>query len=211
MGKTEKERRVRTMVVTERLVPRVEIDELSIPEAEIIRPKAGRFWGALRLLMGFTFLWAFLDKMFALGFATGRNPTTGGIDFFGPAAWIRGGSPTDGFLGFGLHTKEPFYSFYHGMVGSTFVEWAFMLSLLGIGIALMFGIVTRIAAIGGAVLLVMMYLAGSLFPANNPLIDEHIIEAVVLVGIAYVGAGRYLGLGNKWRKTRLVKKYPILE
>jgi thiosulfate dehydrogenase [quinone] large subunit len=201
----------RTMVMTERMAPRVEIDELSIPEAEIVRPKAGRFWGALRLLMGFTFLWAFLDKMFALGFATGRNPKTGGIDFFGPDAWIRGGSPTDGFLGFGLHTKEPFFSFYHGMVGSTFVEWAFMLSLLGIGIALMFGIVTRIAAIGGAVLLVMMYFAGSIFPANNPLIDEHIIEAVVLLGIAYVGAGRYLGLGNKWRKTKLVKKYPILE
>jgi thiosulfate dehydrogenase [quinone] large subunit len=43
----------------------------------------------------------------------------------------------------------------------------------------------------------MMYWAGAVFPANNPLIDEHIIEAVVLVGIAYVGAGRYLGLGNK--------------
>jgi thiosulfate dehydrogenase [quinone] large subunit len=198
------------MVLTEK-VARVEIDELSIPEAEIVRPKAGRFWGALRLLMGFTFLWAFLDKMFALGFATGRNPKTGGIDFFGPDAWIRGGSPTDGFLGFALHTKAPFLAFYQGMVGSTFVEWAFMLSLLGIGIALMFGIVTRIAAIGGAVLMVMMYFAGSFFPENNPLIDEHIVYAVILVGIAYVGAGRFLGLGNWWRKTRLVKKYSILE
>jgi thiosulfate dehydrogenase [quinone] large subunit len=199
------------MVMTERVPPRAEIDELSIPEAEIVHPKAGRFWGALRLLMGFTFLWAFLDKMFALGFATGRNPETGGINFFGPDAWISGGSPTDGFLGFGLHTKEPFLSIYQGMVGSTFVEWAFMLSLLGIGIALMFGIVTRIAAIGGAVLMVMMYFAGSFLPENNPLIDDHIVYAVVLVGIAYVGAGRFLGLGNEWRKSRLVEKYPILE
>ena len=199
------------MVMTERVPPRVEIDELSIPEAEIVHPKAGRFWGALRLLMGFTFLWAFLDKMFALGFATGRNPETGGINFFGPDAWISGGSPTDGFLGFGLHTKEPFLSIYQGMVGSTFVEWAFMLSLLGIGIALMFGIVTRIAAIGGAVLMVMMYFAGSFLPENNPLIDDHIVYAVILVGIAYVGAGRFLGLGNEWRKSRLVEKFPILE
>lgn len=199
------------MVMTQQTPPRVEISELSIPEAEIVRPKAGRFWGALRLLMGFTFLWAFLDKTFALGFGTGRNPETGGINFFGPDAWISGGSPTDGFLGFGLHTKEPFLSIYQGMVGSAFVEWAFMLALLGLGIGLTFGIMTRIAGIGGAVLMVMMYLAGSFFPENNPLIDDHIIYAVVLVGISYVGAGRFLGLGNRWRKTALVQKYPVLE
>lgn len=197
--------------MTTKVPPRVEIDELSIPEAEIVRPKAGRFWGALRIMMGFTFLWAFLDKLLALGFATGRNPATGGINFFGPDAWIRGGSPTDGFLGFGLHTKEPFLGFFNGMVGSTFVEWAFMLALAGIGLGLMFGVLTRIAAIGGAVLMVMMYFAGSFLPENNPLIDEHIIYAVVLAGIAYVGAGRFLGLGNRWRKTQLVTKYPILE
>jgi thiosulfate dehydrogenase [quinone] large subunit len=199
------------MTMIDKAPPRVEVSELSIPEAEIVYPKAGRFWGALRFLLGFTFLWAFLDKAFALGFSTGRNPETGGINFFGPDAWISGGSPTDGFLGFGLHTKEPFLSIYEGMVGSAFVEWAFMLSLLGMGIALMFGVMTRIAAIGGATLMVMMYLAGSFFPENNPLIDDHIIYAVVLVGIAYVGAGRFLGLGNRWRKTALVEKYPILE
>ena len=35
--------------------------------------------------------------------------------------------------------------------------------------------------------------------------------AVILLGIAYVGAGRFLGLGNRWRKTALVQKYPVLE
>ncbi|HYI46455.1 MAG TPA: hypothetical protein VE174_13440 [Actinomycetota bacterium] len=197
--------------MTQKAPPRVEISELSIPEAEIVHPKAGRFWGALRLLLGFTFLWAFLDKAFALGFSTGRNPETGGINFFGPDAWISGGSPTDGFLGFGLHTKEPFQSIFEGMVGSPIVEWGFMLGLLGIGLGLMFGIMTRIAAVGGAVLMGMMYLAGSLFPENNPVVDDHIIYAVVLIGIAYVGAGRFLGLGNWWRKTNLVQKHPVLE
>ena len=65
-------------------------------------------WGVLRLAMGWTFLWAFLDKLLALGFATGRNPETGVVDRFGDAAWIYGGSPTDGFLKFVLHTKAPF-------------------------------------------------------------------------------------------------------
>ena len=34
---------------------------------------AGVVWGLLRIAMGWTFLWAFLDKAFALGFSTGRN------------------------------------------------------------------------------------------------------------------------------------------
>jgi thiosulfate dehydrogenase [quinone] large subunit len=62
------------------------------------------------------------SQLFALGFATGRNPATGAIDFFGKAAWIHGGSPTDGLLKFGLNTKDPFLSFYQGLAGSTWVE-----------------------------------------------------------------------------------------
>lgn len=87
--------------------------------------------------MGFTFLWAFLDKAFSLGFATGRNPETGAINLFGPDAWINGASPTEGFLSFGLHTKDPFLSFYQGLAGSAVIDWIYMLSMLGIGIALM--------------------------------------------------------------------------
>ena len=43
-----------------------------------------------RVLLGFEFLWAFLDKTFGLGYAT---PSA--------RAWINGGSPTKGFLGSG--------------------------------------------------------------------------------------------------------------
>ena len=49
---------------------------------------------ALRLSIGWVFFWAFLDKLLALGFATGRNPVTGVVDRFSAAAWINGGSPT---------------------------------------------------------------------------------------------------------------------
>ena len=192
-------------------VTTVERSEDSFPEAEIVRPRAATIWGILRLLMGFTFLWAFLDKAFSLGFATGRNPETGAISLFGPDAWINGASPTEGFLSFGLHTKDPFLSFYQGLAGSAVIDWIYMLSMLGIGVALMLGIGTRIAAIGGAIWMVIFYTAASIWPENNPLIDDHIIEAVVLIGIAYVGAGRFLGFGNRWRKTALVRKYPILE
>ncbi|HZJ51747.1 MAG TPA: hypothetical protein VFF07_13095 [Actinomycetota bacterium] len=199
------------METAEHVPIRVELSEASFPEAEIVRPKAATVWGVLRLMMGFTFLWAFLDKLLALGFSTGRNPETGVIDFFGKDAWTNGGSPTDGVLQFALHTKGPFVDFYQGLAGSSWVEWAYMLSMVAIGLGLILGIGTRLAAIGGIMWMAVFYTATALFPENNPLIDYHVIEAVVLAGIAYVGAGRWLGFGNHWRKTALVGKYPILE
>ena len=199
------------MRTAEDMPTKVERSELSFPEAEIVRPKAGTFWGVLRLLMGFTFLWAFLDKLLALGFSTGRNPETGVIDFFGNQAWIHGGSPTDGVLKFAVHTKGPFVDFYQGLAGSTWVEWVYMLSMAAIGIALILGIGTRLAAIGGIIWMAIFYTATALWPEHNPFVDEHIVYIVLLAGIAYVGAGRFLGLGNRWRKTSLVEKYPVLE
>ncbi len=58
---------------------------------------ASRVWALLRISLGLVFLWSFLDKLLALGFATGRNDD-GSVDLLGPAAWINGGSPTSGFL-----------------------------------------------------------------------------------------------------------------
>jgi thiosulfate dehydrogenase [quinone] large subunit len=73
-------------------------------------PGLQRVFGTLRLLLGFTFLWGFLDKAFALGFSTGRMLDDAGntvkIAFFGDAAWIHGGSPTAGVIAFAL--KGPF-------------------------------------------------------------------------------------------------------
>lgn len=179
--------------------------------AAVPEGRARRVWGVLRIALGWTFLWAFLDKAFALGFATGRDSETGAIDFFGPDAWINGGSPTDGFLQFGVHTKGFFVDLYGGLVGQTWVEWGYMLSMLLIGLALILGIGTRLAAIGGIVWMAMFYTAGAFWPENNPFLDDHILYAIVLAGIAYVGAGRYLGLGRWWERTAAVRRFPILK
>jgi thiosulfate dehydrogenase [quinone] large subunit len=171
--------------------------------------KARRVWGLLRIAMGWTFLWAFLDKAFSLGFATGRNPDTGAIDFFGKAAWIHGGSPTDGALTFAL--RGPFKSLYGGLIGQTWIEWVYMASMLLIGAALILGIGTRLAALGGIAWLGIFYTATAIWPDNNPSLDEHLVYIIVLAGIAYVGAGRYLGLQRYWERMSLVKRFPILK
>ena len=180
------------------------------PQADTDEVKGGRIWGVLRLSIGWVFLWAFLDKLLALGFASGRNPETGVADRFGDAAWIHGGSPTDGFLKFGLHTKEPFTGFYEGLAGSSIIEWIYMLSMAAIGIALILGIATRLAAGAGIAWMVLFYTASAISPENNPFLDDHVIYAIVLAGIAIVGGGRYLGLGRRWERLPVVQRHEFL-
>src|SRR6478609_9257480 len=133
-----------------------------------------RALATLRIAFGITFLWAFLDKTLALGFHTGYAQD-GTLDRFGDAAWINGGSPTEGFLKFGA--DGPFKDFYNSIGGTPVADWGFMLGLLAIGVALTFGAGVRLAAIGGAVMYVLMWTV-VLPPENNPLIDEHVLGAL---------------------------------
>jgi thiosulfate dehydrogenase [quinone] large subunit len=162
--------------------------------------------GALRVAFGLTFLWAFLDKLLALGYHTGYDQA-GNLDRFGPAAWINGGSPTEGFLKFGA--KGPFADFYHSIAGAAWADWAFMLGLLGLGVALTLGIGMRIAMVAGAGLYLMMWTV-ALPPETNPVIDDHILGAISLVVLGLTAAGDTWGLGKVWKRTELVRHYPVL-
>ena len=57
----------------------------------------------------------------------------------------------------------------------------------------------RIAAASGALLLVLMWTA-VLPPENNPFMDDHLIYAILLVGLALAKAGDTLGLGRWWSR-----------
>ena len=161
-----------------------------------------RSLAVLRLGFGLTFLWAFFDKLLALGFATGRDPVTDNVDRFGDAAWINGGSPTEGFLGFAA--KGPFKDFYNNIAGDAWADWLFMLGLLGIGLALTLGIGMRFAAVAGATMYVLMWTV-VLPPDNNPVLDDHLLGAVTVVVLALALAGDTWGLGRWWSRLSLVK------
>lgn len=165
-------------------------------------------WAVLRLSLGFTFLWAFVDKLWGLGFATCRDAATQVVTHSCKAAWISGGSPTKGFLEHA--TRGPLASFYQGLSGNAMIDTLFMAGLLGIGIALTLGIGMRIAVITGSLLLLMMWSA-ALWPANNPFLDEHLIYVVVLIGLWLVNSQQKWGLRKWWLKQDLVKRFPVLE
>src|SRR5829696_2955554 len=160
---------------------------------------------ALRIALGLTFLWAFFDKLLALGYHTGYGQD-GTLDRFGDAAWINGGSPTEGFLKFGA--DGPFDGFYHSLAGTAFADWAFMLGLLGIGTALTLGIGVRIAGYTGALLYLMMWTV-VLPPENNPVLDDHIIGAAAMLVLVFTYAGDTWGFGKQWART-VADRAPVL-
>ncbi|GHH78011.1 hypothetical protein [Promicromonospora soli] len=152
-------------------------------------------FAGVRLLLAFELLWAFGDKLLGWGLAT---PTD--------RAWINGGSPTEGYLS---GVEGPFAGFFGALAGNAVVDWLFMLGLLGIGLALALGIGMRIAAGAGALLMLLMWLA-SLPLENNPFVDYHLVNAVLLVGLAAFLAGDTAGLGNWWARLPLVQRFPVL-
>jgi thiosulfate dehydrogenase (quinone) large subunit len=88
--------------------------------------------GVTRIVVGWTFLWAFIDKVVGLGYAT---PSGKG--------WLDGGSPTKGLP---VRCRRSLQGIYGDLAGTTFANWAFMLGLLDIGVAMTLGIGKPVAA-----------------------------------------------------------------
>jgi thiosulfate dehydrogenase [quinone] large subunit len=175
--------------------PRPASPTVTAQPASSDRPFVRYLSAAIRLCLGWTFLWAFMDKAFGLGHET---PSAN--------AWLSGGNPTKGFLS---GSTGPFSGIYHEIAGAGLVNVLFMFGLLGIGVALLLGIAMRPACIAGATMMVLMWTA-SLPPENNLFMDDHIIYALVLIGLAAVGAGKTLGLGERWARTEVVQRYSWL-
>lgn len=142
-----------------------------------------------RILIGWTFMWPFLDKLFGLGFATPSE-----------RAWVNGGTPSQGFM---KGITGPFADFFHAIAG-TGTDWLFMAGLFGIGLAMLLGAGVKLAAWTGTLLMFFMYLAEfplgqpADFVAVNPITDSHWHEAAILLLAAYGLAGDTWGLGKWW-------------
>ncbi|MEE6273606.1 DoxX family protein [Georgenia wangjunii] len=156
---------------------------------DIVRtPLARKTLAVARIVIGWVFLWAFLDKLLGLSFTTAAE-----------SAWIRGGTPAQGYLDNAVY--GPFASFFQ-LFSNPIGDVLFMLGLLGIGVAMITGAGVKIAAITGTLLMVFMYLAAlpfiSGFHGTNPITDSHWVEALLLITAAVTLSGDQWGLGKWW-------------
>jgi thiosulfate dehydrogenase [quinone] large subunit len=170
----------------------------------IITERATEVLAVFRVVLGFEFLWAFLDKTFGFGYAT---PSA--------RAWIHGGSPTKGFLS--NVAVGPLEGTFHSIAGAGWADWLFMVGLLGIGVALLVGVGLRVAAVSGSLMMVLMWAAewplarftsaGEPSMSVNPIVDYHLIYALGLIVVAVTYAGHRWGLGRWWAKLPLVARH----
>ena len=133
----------------------------------------------LRLTMGWIFVWAGFDKL------------------------IRGFS-AEGFL---LHaTKGPLAGTFQSVADNgaalATIEQLVIWGEILIGIALIFGVLTRFAAFWGATMMLLFYLA-QLPPEHNPFMEYYLIYALVLGALGALGAGRIMGL------DALIGRHPL--
>ncbi len=159
--------------------------------------KAWYMVAVARILLGFVFLWGFLDKTMGLGFPTRHDQ-----------AWVLGGSPTADFLRGTAIKSQVGGEFLSSLAGQVWVDWLFMLGLLGVGLALMLGIGLRLAAVAGTAMLVILWVAMLMPGRSNPLVDNHLVYIAMLWVFAF--SPRKVSMFDQWLETPSIKKTPWL-
>jgi len=150
---------------------------------------------ALRLMMGFAFLEAGLSKLLAWPFdasgyllnvaATNGNPLMGLFHWMGSTPW---------FVSF-LNVAVPVGEFL-------------------IGVALILGVMTRLAAFFGAFMMLMFYFGN--WSVEHGLINGDFAYMLVFLAVAAFGAGRIVGLDALIERYQvggqaLIERYPALD
>lgn len=164
--------------------------------------KSGKAWSvfALRLALGFMFLYGGYEKI---------------------ETELGGGLATKGFLS---GVKGPLAFLFTGMSGNLAVEYLLVYGELLIGISLIFGIVTRVGGVSGALLSALLYLStlpamtatftGSYFDfllSKNALVSSYIIYILVFVAFVFLVPGRFLGMDGLLQHTSFVERRPLLK
>ncbi len=163
--------------------------------------KSGTSWSVflLRVSLGFVFLWAGYEKI---------------------ETELGGKFATSGFLS---HVSGPFAFMFTGMSGNPAVEYMLVYGELLIGVSLLLGVVTRIGAVSGALMTLLLYM--STLPAmtagftgsyldflmsKNALVSYYVIYIFVFIAFVFLVPGRFLGLDGILQNLGFVERRPLL-
>lgn len=124
--------------------------------------------------------------------------------------------PSWSVVGFLSHTKT-FHEFFSVFTTPTMAPITTFLVSYGhllIGLSLLFGLMVRLSAAFGAMLMLLYWMAHMDFPyienANNFIIDYHIVYAGVLIVLIVKHAGHVFGLDAWAEHSAFVEQHPRL-
>lgn len=153
---------------------------------------------ALRLVMGYVILSAGLGKLAEGGWT---NP---------------GGFSAQGYLVHGVDEANPLKGMYLFFAEFLWlVDPLVMWTQILIGLALVFGVILRLAALGGALQMIFFWMGsweGGLLAGlpvqHGFVITSEFVYALVLFGLGAWGAGRILGVDAWLEETEFVRQNP---
>ncbi len=171
----------------------VEIEGPAFARFLFSNSRAGLFWLPIRLFVGFAWLEAGLHKI------TDPAWTTDGEAL--RAYWERAAAiPEQGRPPITYEWYRDFINFLLAGGHETWFSWLVMFGEIAVGIGLIFGILTGVAAFFGALMNMSFLLAGS--ASTNPIMFSLAIGLILAWKVAgYYGLDRYLlpMLGTPWR------------
>ncbi len=151
-------------------------------------------WALTRVSLGLVFIWALLGDITGLA----RPATT--------RSFLDGGGPIRDHL---LSAHGTFAALCHALAGPAYTQTIFRTALAIIGTALILGVGMRVAATAGTAILILMWLSAMPI-TTGPLLDQHLIYALVIIGLALTNAGDTIGLGAWWSRRWVVRRVPAL-
>ncbi len=151
----------------------------------------------MRIMLGWMMIWAFLDKMFGLGFPSPPE-----------VAVINGGSPTEYYLT--ELVSGPFAEIWHALAGNAVIDAMLMFGLIAVGLGLTLGMASKLSTIGMTAMMIMMFVL-EMPPADNPLIDYHIIYVMATLSVYWLGGFDTLSLNDRWKSLGIVQRIGILQ
>jgi len=153
----------------------------------------------LRVILGGGFLFAGIEKYFM--WADGHPFTSAGfLKFATGGQWLS------------TENINPAKDFWVSLAGNatavSIIDTLVVFGEVAIGVALILGLATRFAAVCGALMMGLFFVAQMSF-ANGPF-NNQLMYAVVAGAIAYVGAGAY-ALDSIVARHPVVQKIPVVK
>lgn len=165
----------------------------------------------IRLIMGWIFFTSGLTKFLEGGLAFGgAQPYLAHAAMETPA--FSGGiagilqAPGLALVKAGTFIMEPLFGF---MASLPFIGHMVVLGELFVGLALIFGVLTRLGATVGALMTLMFYYGNGAW--EHGLLNSDFLYFYLFAVIVAVGAGRFYGLDDRLAESEFVRKYPRLK